>query len=305
MARPTPTSVLINRGGGSVADEDAARRDVERALSRAGFDPKIEMVDGPAVADRARAFAERGERLVIVGGGDGTLSAAAGALAGSDTALGVLPLGTRNHFARDLAIPLEIDEAAELIAAGRIAQVDIAEMNGRAFINNSVIGLYPLLVLDRESQQDRLGRSKTLAMAVAALRTLARFNRERLTLAVNDEKARLDTPLLFVGNNRYRLALPRSGRRETLDAGELCVMVMRKKTRAGFLAAMARALIGRARPDDLVAIEDVERLRVTAHGALAVSLDGETVEAVPPLDYRIRRRALRVVAPQPATSQAT
>jgi diacylglycerol kinase family enzyme len=136
-------------------------------------------------------------------------------------------------------------------------------------------------------------------MLVASLRTLWRFGHRRLTLTINDEqRARVDTPLLFVGNNNYRLDLGAAGQRESLDEGELCVLVMRKKTRRGFMAAAVRALLGRSRPDDVVRIDGVEHLRVSsAREQLAVSLDGEVVRAAPPLDYRIRKKALRVIAP--------
>ena len=170
--------------------------------------------------------------MLIVGGGDGTISAAASALAGTETLLGILPLGTLNHFARDLGIPTELDEAAKLIAERTERRVDVAEMNGRVFINNSAIGLYPLMVVDRDLQRKRLGRSKRLAMIVASVRTLVRFKHQRLTLTVNDQKARVDTPLLFVGNNDYRVDIGAPGQRENLDDGQLCVLVMRKKTPA-------------------------------------------------------------------------
>jgi diacylglycerol kinase family enzyme len=176
--------------------------------------------------------------------------------------------------------------------------VDVAEMNGRIFINNSAIGLYPLMVVDRDLQRKRLGRSKRLAMIVASLRTLARFNHQRLTLSVNNQKERIDTPLLFVGNNDYRIDVRAPGRRERLDGGELSVFVMRKSTRRGLIAASLRALFNRAREDDMVRIGQVERLRVSSHrAALPVSLDGEVVREEPPLDYRIRKKALRVIAP--------
>ena len=84
------------------------------------------------------------------------------------TALGLIPLGTLNHLARDLDIPLDIDKAVAVLAAGKTQQIDLAELNGRVFVNNSAIGLYPLMVVDRESQQKRLGRSKRLAMIVAS-----------------------------------------------------------------------------------------------------------------------------------------
>jgi diacylglycerol kinase family enzyme len=293
-----PVPVLLNRGGGAVAADRAIVDKVQSALDAAGIEAEIEVIAGGECEVRSRAIAERGDPLLIVGGGDGTVGAAASALAGTKTALGILPLGTLNHFARDLGVPLRLDDAAQLIAEGTERRVDVAEMNGRTFINNSAIGLYPLMVVDRDLQRKRLGRSKRLAMLVASVRTLARFNHQRLTLTVNEEKARIDTPLLFVGNNDYRLDLGAPGRRESLDDGRLCVLVMRKKTRRGLLAASVRALLGKTRRDDMVRLDGVERLRVDSRRShVAVSLDGEVLRTKPPLDYRIRKQALRVIAP--------
>jgi YegS/Rv2252/BmrU family lipid kinase len=293
-----PATVLLNRGGGAVAADPDIPGKVAEALTKAGIDAEVELVEGGDCAVRCKAVAERGDPLLIVGGGDGTIGAAASALVGTDTRLGILPLGTLNHFARDLGIPADLDEAAALIAKGRDRRVDVAEMNDRIFINNSAIGLYPLMVVDRDLQRRRLGRSKRLAMLVASLRTLARFNHQRLTLTVNDQKGLLDTPLLFVGNNDYRIDLGAPGQRESIEDGELCVMVMRKKSRSGFIAASIRALFNRSRPDDMVYLEGVERLRVESRrGHVPVSLDGEVVSAASPLDYRIRKKALRVIAP--------
>jgi len=294
----TRAVVLLNRGGGAVQADDRIADKVADALERAGVAAEIELAAGGECELRCRAIAERGDPLLIVGGGDGTVSAAASALVGTETLLGILPLGTLNHFARDLGIPADLDEAAGLIARAPERRVDVAEMNGRIFINNSAIGLYPLMVINRDLQQDRLGRSKKLAMVVASIRTLARFNHQRLTLIVNDQKEQVDTPLLFVGNNDYRIDLGAPGQRESLDDGELSVMVMRKKTRGGLIAASVRALFNRTRPDDMVRLDQVERLRVSSRRhVLAVSLDGEVVRAAPPLDYKIRKRALRVIAP--------
>ena len=291
--------VLLNRAGGSLAADPALADRACDALTGAGLDVEVELLGGGECAVRCRAIAERGDPLVIVGGGDGTISAAASALAGTETLLGILPLGTLNHFARDLGLPTDLGEAARLIAAGKERRVDIGEMNDRVFINNSAIGLYPLMVVDRDLQRKRLGRSKRLAMIVASLRTLIRFNHHRLTLTVNEERTgRVDTPLLFVGNNDYRIDIGAPGQRERLDGGELYVLVMRKKSRTGLLAASIRALLGRSHPDDMVQLEGVDRLRVSSHRPqLAVSLDGEVVRCAPPLEYKVRKKALRVVAP--------
>jgi YegS/Rv2252/BmrU family lipid kinase len=295
MARVT---VLLNRGGGAVRTDPRIGEKVAEAMRSVGLNADVELIAGGDCAVRCRAIAERGDELLVVGGGDGTISAAASALVGTETLLGIIPLGTLNHFARDLGIPDKIDEAAKLIASRNARQVDVAEMNDRIFINNSAIGLYPLMVLDRDLQRRRLGRSKRLAMIVASIRTLARFGHQRLTLTVNEEQARVDTPLLFVGNNGYRLDLGAPGQRESVEDGCLSVYVMRKKTRRGFIAASIRALFNRSRNDDMVRLDHVRRLRVASErSSLAVSLDGEVVRAEPPLDYKIRDKALRVIAP--------
>lgn len=292
-------SVLLNRSGGTLSADPSLADRAREALTAAGLDVDVELLSGGDCAVRCRAVAERKDELLIVGGGDGTISAAASALAGTDTKLGILPFGTLNHFARDLGIPTDVDEAAKLIASGKDRRVDIGEMNDRVFINNSAIGLYPLMVVDRDLQQKRLGRSKRLAMVVASFRTLFRFNHHRLTLTVNEEQTgRVDTPLLFVGNNDYRIDIGAPGKRESIDDGQLFVLVMRKKTRRGMIAASIRALLGRSRRDDMVQLEGVERLRVSApRPQLAVSLDGEVVRSAPPLEYKIRKQALRVIAP--------
>jgi YegS/Rv2252/BmrU family lipid kinase len=290
--------VLINPRGGAASRDPKIADTVREALKAGGIDAEVELMGGGDCAVRCRAIAERGDELVIVGGGDGTISAAASALVGTETALGILPLGTLNHFARDLGLPTDIAEAAKLIGGRKSRRVDVAEMNERIFINNSAIGLYPLMVIDRDLQRRRLGRSKKLAMIVASARMLVRFGHQRLTLTVNDEKERVDTPLLFVGNNDYRIDLGAPGQRESLEDGQLCVMVMRKKTRRGLIAASIRALFNRSRDDDMEKIDGVERLRVSSsRSVIPVSLDGEVVGAAPPLDYRIRKQALRVIAP--------
>ena len=294
-AAPKPL-VLINKGGGSAGDD--AAKDIRAALRAQGILADIESIDGDKAAKRAAAAVKKGVKLVIAAGGDGTMSAVAGALADTKTALGLIPLGTLNHLARDLGIPLDIDKAAAVVAASKTQKIDLAELNGRVFVNNSAIGLYPLMVVDREAQQKRLGRSKGLAMIVASLRTLVRFHHQRLSLTVNDSKERIDTPLLFVGNNDYRTDIGAAGKRDSLDRGHLCVMVMRHNNRRGLVAAAIRALFNRARDNDMIRLEDVERLRVDSSSQwLTVSLDGEVLSQSTPLDYRIRKRALNVVSP--------
>jgi YegS/Rv2252/BmrU family lipid kinase len=294
--RPVP--VLINRSGGTAKADPKIAAKVRAAFRKAEVDAKVELLDGPKCAERCKALAKRGAPLVVVGGGDGTISAAAGALAGTKTALGVLPLGTLNHFARDLGIGFALDDAVGVIAKGRKQRVDLAEVNGRIFINNSAIGLYPLMVVDREAQQKRLGRSKKLALLVASLRTLARFRHQQLGLSANGEKEVIDTPLLFVGNNDYRVDIGAAGERQSLSDGRLCVLVLAKKTRLGFFGAGLRALFNRTRSDDMVEMSGVQNLKVSSRrSSIHVAVDGEVDVMKTPLDYKIHPKALSVLAP--------
>jgi len=290
--------VCINRSSGSAERSKTESEEIRDAFAAAGLNARVELLAGEAIADRVKKAVDEGSDLLVVGGGDGSISGAAGILAGTKTRLGILPLGTLNHFARDLGIPADLEEAAKLIATGTARSIDVAEVNGRVFVNNSAIGLYPLMVLDRELQQKRLGRSKRLAMLVASARTLARFNHYRLTLTVNDEQERIDTPLLFVGNNDYRIDIGAPGKRENLEDGRLSVFVMRKKTRRGLIAASIRALFNRARPDDMVSLANVERLKVASRRShLIIAVDGEVESISGPLDYRVRKGALQVIVP--------
>ena len=289
--------ILVNQGGGSAGDD--ARERVEAALRGAGIAGEVELIPGDKLVERATKAAKDGAALVIAAGGDGTLSAVAGALAETNTAFGILPLGTLNHLARDLGISFDLGEAAAIIAAGHRRAIDVAEVNDRIFINNSAIGLYPLMVADREGQQERLGRSKRLAMFVAGARTLVRFHHHRLTLTVNDARREIiETPLLFVGNNDYRLDLGAAGQRDSVSDGRLSVIVMRKMGRVGFFAAMLRALFKRGRASDMIKLDSVTTLRVESRRShLTVSSDGETMRMTPPLDFRIRPAALQVIVP--------
>ena len=292
-------SVLLNRDGGALAADDTLADKVGDALKAAGLDVEVELIAGGDCAVRARAVAERGDPLLIVGGGDGTISAAASALAGTETSLGILPLGTLNHFARDLGIPTDLDEAARLIAAGKDRRVDIGEMNDRIFINNSAIGLYPLMVVDRDGS--RSGSAEASGWRCGRLAAHADALQSPAADADGERGAdrRVDTPLLFVGNNDYRIDIGAPGQRERLDDGR-AVRAGHAQEDPARLPRREPARTRRSEPrrDDMVRLEGVERLRVSAPRArLAVSLDGEVVRAAPPLDYRIRKKALRVIAP--------
>lgn len=286
---------IVNPGGGS-SDEAVADK-LAAAFDAAGVEADIRTTD--RITD---AFVEAAEAedidAVVAGGGDGTVGCAAAALAGTGRPLGIVPLGTLNHLARDAGIPLDLDEAVALIATGRARPIDLGEVNGRTFVNNSAIGLYPRIVRDREAQQQDLGRGKRRAMLVAGLRALRGFGRHRLTVRAGGGTAPVKTPLLFVGNNRYETSLLTFGRREALDRGGLCLYAPLVRSRLHFLGLGLRGVIGLARQRDFLALDGLSDILVESpRPVLSVSLDGEVERMETPLRYRIRPGALRLIVP--------
>jgi diacylglycerol kinase family enzyme len=290
--------VIINRGGGSFADDSADK--LAPLFETHGIEAGILAVE-PGELDRhcTEVAKDAGVDALVAAGGDGTISTAAAAVAGTDMPLGILPLGTLNHFARDAGIPLDLEAAVAAIAGRRTRRVDVAEVNGRVFINNSAVGMYPKLVRDRETQQEQLGRGKKRAMIVAAARGLWRFSHHRLTLRIEGREAPVETPLLFVGNNRYEMGLLSLGKREAIDQGALCIYAPLARSALSFVAISLRAVFGRQ--DEQASFLTVDGVQAVEIGSprrmLIVATDGEAQPMETPLRYRIRAGALKLIVP--------
>lgn len=280
--------VIINRKAGQAALADAVRQ----AL------PDARWLDGSDPSSLARRALEGRPSIVVAAGGDGTINAVADAVRGTDVALGVLPVGTMNHFARDLGIPLDPAEAARVIAAGKTALVDVGEVNGRCFVNNASLGLYPGIVRERERQRRRLRRSKRAAMLWATLAVLQRPPLLDLELDLGQGRGHCLAPFVFIGNNGYELEGFNIGRRARLDAGALSIYTTRACGARGVVALALRAIFGRLRQADDFIESPARELRVTSRKRhLLVATDGEVTRMDTPLEFRILPRALKVIVP--------
>lgn len=293
-------AVIVNAGAGQ-GYSPAWRAVLAAQLASHGLLADVTLAqDANHLMEAARAALAGGARVVVAGGGDGTVNAVASVVLDSGALFGVLPMGTLNHFARDLRIPFQLDAAIATLADGHVAQVDVGEVNGRIFLNNSSLGLYPDIVRDRQRQQRRLGRGKWTAFGWAALAALRRypFLSVRLTLGQAGHARR--TPFVFIGNNAYRMQGFNIGERGRMDGGMLSVYVAQRPTRFGLLKLALRALFGRlrqAREFDM--FHAAEMVIDTRHRRLRVATDGEVVVLAPPLRYRIRPAALPVIVPRP------
>ena len=288
--------VVVNLGSGG-RDHGAIAGEIASAFAAHGVETSIALVTGREVALATRRALKEGASVVIAGGGDGTISTVASVLAGSGATLGVLPLGTLNHFAKDLRIPLDIPGAVATIVAGHTIAVDVGEVNGLPFINNSSIGLYPRMVWEREKQR-RGGRRKWLALVVAIGRIWRQYRRVRVVLQHDNEHRVVHTPFVFVGNNQYQIEGLKLGGRQRLDAGVLHVTMAPGMTRAELVRGMAAALVGRLHDARHFESLSVKAVTIQARRKrLDVTLDGELTVVSTPLFFRTHPGALRALAP--------
>lgn len=300
-------AVLLNASAGllSASEVPITIQRVRDAFQRSHLEAEIQAVRQEDLPAAARNAAASQAHIVVLGGGDGTLSTGAAALVGGRKPLGILPLGSLNHFAKDLGIPQDLDHAVATIARGRVTQVDVGEANDRIFLNNSSIGLYPSAVAHREELRHRRHEGKWLAMFDACVDVLRRFPLLDLTLQVEDRAIALTTPFIFVGNNRYEMSLFSPVKRTSLQRGELSLYVARNGGRAALLRLALRALLGRLEQERDFRSFGLQRIEIRSRRrTLRVALDGEIAHMTSPIRYAIKPRALNVLAPAPDAQAA-
>lgn len=296
----------MNDAAGSVARSEAEQEAaaIEAAFAAAGAEARVHLAspaDYATLIPRLWSAAPT-PTAVVVAGGDGTVNCAAQAAVDTEVVLGVLPMGTFNHFAKDLGLPTELAEAVAALVAGSVQAVDVAEVNGRVFVNNSVLGAYPTMVAVRDRLREQRGWGKVRAVPVAAWRVLRALPVHRFDLVgPGFVRHRVRTPLLFVGNGVYDNEGGGVLAREALGDGELGVAVVQVSSRFGLVRTVLRSLVAgveRARDVDLAAVSELLVSGRFRH--VRVAVDGEVCWLDVPLRYRVRPGALRVLAPTPA-----
>jgi YegS/Rv2252/BmrU family lipid kinase len=294
-----PIDVIINAAGGSFVENETLES-IENAFNAAGLRATFHLAkSGGEVSDLAQTIVSRGSEIVVAAGGDGTLAQVASIVSSAGKTFGILPLGTLNHFSKDLGIPQDISGAVAVIAGGNTRQIDLGEVNGRTFINNSSIGLYPRIVKHREAQQARLGRGKWYAAFLGAIGAFRRSPFYRVRFDLGEHSFVRKVPFVFVGNNLYEMDLYNIGTRQSLENGVLSVYFLHRGGRWGVLKLLFRTVIGRLKQwRDFEEIETRAITIDTRKKKIMVALDGEVVVMQMPLEYRILPKALTVIAPE-------
>ncbi|MGZ8218692.1 diacylglycerol/lipid kinase family protein [Methylomagnum sp.] len=294
----SPTIILNPASGGNHGATH--ERCLAEFFAARGITAHIEIAaNGEEITRLVRqALAERAGPIVA-GGGDGTVNAVASLLADTGRVLGVLPLGTLNHFAKDLGLPQTLEDAAQVLIDGTVIPIDVGEVNGQVFINNSSLGLYPALVHKRERLQERLSYRKWPAFAWASLSALRRYPFVEARIRVDGEVLTRRSPFIFIGNNEYCVEGFDIGARARLDVGWLWLYTVHDAGRWGLIKFAINAVFRRLlQQRDFDRLSAKEIVIASRHQIIRVATDGEVQLMRSPLRYRIRPGALRVLVPR-------
>ncbi len=293
---------VLNREGGTLrtTDIETFSRQLASTLEEAGHSVTIDVVDGAGVVQALkRASRDAQTDVVLAGGGDGTVSAAAAALMDTDKALAILPAGTMNLFARSLGIPQGLPAAIQAFASGEIRPVDLASADGQPFVHQFSIGLHAKMVVLRDKMDfgSRLG--KMGASIKAAYRTVMKPPSMRVQLTINGTEIITRTSGIGISNNLFGEGhLPYA---DEPDGGVLGIYVTVAQQRAELLRFAVNLMRGKWRDNDQVEIheaEEVELKLLSGSKKFRCVIDGELRPLADSTTIRIHKKALNVLVPK-------
>ncbi len=292
--------VVVNSRAGTVLDWDSGplKEAILAAFRAQGHEVTLHLISPDAVLPTIQRALDQGCDALVVGGGDGTVRTAASVLLGTDVPLGILPLGTLNRLARDLKIPLEVHAAAAALANGRVAAIDVGDVNGRIFLNNSVLGLTVVYSQYRQSVRGRPFFERMRGYGSALQDILKSRRRMDVDIDHGQSRMRLRVLSMAVSNNRYIEKASLMLEKEALNDGVLAAYISQHPSGWALARAIIRAMFGRFKSDPNVVHIEAHEINVSARRSrLRLANDGELEIVEMPLRYRIRPRALKVLVP--------
>jgi len=298
-ALPKRAMLVINaqsRRGAAAFDE------VRDKLIAAGIELlDAHAVQNPEVMEPIIKAAIAKAPMVIVGGGDGTLSSAVDQFVGTDTVFAVLPLGTANSFARTLGLPLDLDGAIEVIVRGQRKQIDLGIIDGDYFANAAALGLSPLIA-DTVPQ----GLKRYLGMLgylIWAVRVAFKFRPFRLTIGLDDgTTARCWATEARIANGRFHGGVELVESQE-IDSGEMVIQAVTGKSIAHLAWSWFATLFKLRRREQTRTEWRGKRMTLDARPRQKISIDGE-IAARTPVVIEVARGAIEVAAPREIGSPA-
>ena len=294
------------RSGSGDADEEI--QTIRRVLEAGGRSFEFFQCNAQesveVMARRAVALAKARQGVVVAAGGDGTINAVANAVMGSGCPFGVLPQGTFNYFGREHAIAQDTRKAALTLLQAHLSPVQAGWVNGRVFLVNASLGLYPQILEDREAWKNQLGRSRFVAFLSGIASLLRSRHQLRLRVESDGHTVLLRTPTLFVANNRLQLAQTgiHAQQIDALAHGQLAGIAVRTIGTLALFALLIRGLLGRLGDADNIQSFSFRRLTVMPKGMrrIKVATDGEIVWMQTPLVFEVAAEPLLLLVPASA-----
>jgi len=301
---PRGVTAILNVGSGSQRQHELAEI-VTHVFAENDIDLDVQLAHRPADIPRfTRAAVDSGRSMVLAGGGDGTISTVASVLCGTETILGVLPCGTFNYFARLLGIPLDPEAAARACIDGEVKSVPLGEVNGRVFLNNSSMGLYPALLRQREESYKRWGRSQFVAYISAAWGLVRPRSHLEIHMIIDGKERSFFTPLIFSASNRNQIEEFGMPGAPCIDQHKLAFYVLPPVGRLGLFRLswrMIRRKLTPAKDFQLLCSDEVHVH--TRRRSITVAYDGELERMNTPLTFRLKPDAIQVLVPRPTSTQ--
>ena len=291
--------IILNANSGTVLATGITVDALKALCAEAGLDAEVDVdVDTPLMQRVERAV-EAGAEVIVAAGGDGTITALAGALAGTEKVLGILPLGTVNALAKDLGIPLEVKAAIAALASGVPRQIDVGEVNERVFLHKVVIGVIPSLAAAREHIRGQGTWSSKFAFMRFLLHRLSRARRMAVAIAPEDGAEHIvRAKAVAVACNEYEQGLGKVFSRQNLDGGRLTIYTLTSLTVGDFVRLASGMVLGTWQDAPALSIESSGAVTIRSRKKLLkVMFDGEVETLHSPLQFQIRPRALTVLVP--------
>ncbi len=304
----TPYYFVLNSRSGS-ADAPRAREIMERMLREAKRPHEFFMVEDPSqiaqIAERAVTRAVQTNGAVIASGGDGTLAATAQAVLPTGQPYGIVPNGTFNYFGRAQDVPNDVEAAMRIVLDPELRRVQVGTVNGRVFLVNASLGLYPKLLQDRERYTRQYGRKRVVALWAGIVSLSHGYRQLLLDIEVDGKRQQVRTPTLFVGNNHLQLERVGLPEAEEVKEHRLAGIMVKPVSSSQLLWLTLRGALGQLGDDDRVMNFAFQRLTVNAvHGhdgrRIEVATDGERSWMQMPLTFAVAPKPLTLLSPKDA-----
>lgn len=295
-----PYFIVLNDGAGQRRGSDL-RQQISQTLTQQGRSFEFIHTGSSLAADAAMAVARARQQdgVVVAAGGDGTLNTVAQAVLGSGIAMGIIPGGTFNYFARSLGIPENPSEAALALTRARATPVQLGQVNQQVFLVNASLGLYPRLLEDREAYKQRYGRSRVVAL-LSALATLSRAHRRlHISLQRDGLSTQMHTVSVLVNNNPLQLTHVGVAGADAIHQGRLVAIFAKPRGRLALYALLLRGLasrLGEAEQIDSFTLRSMA-VRLGRRRRVKVATDGELHWLQTPLNFAVAEQKLIVLVP--------